>query len=273
MTKKVLLSLDVEEFDIPEEYGQNVDEASKIRVTSEGLVRVLDLFDAMDITATFYTTVYFAQNQPALTQRIIARHELASHGYYHSKFSTGDLLQSRRELERLSGRRVSGFRRSRFEAVDPLDVLAAGYTYNSSENPIWLPGRYMHLFKPRLPYYSGGLLNLPVSASPVIRYPFFWLSFKNSPLWLFRQMSRWTLEADGYLNIFFHPWEFADLSMWRLPALVKRLHGEKMFRKFQVYLGWLKKQAEFMTSAAFTEEFKQKVGGHGPQRPDRPDRG
>lgn len=273
MIRKVLLSLDVEEFDIPEEYGQKVDEESKIRVTSEGLVRVLDLFDTLDITATCYTTVYFVQNQPALMQKIIARHELASHGYYHSKFSAGDLLQSRRELERLSGRKISGFRRSRFEAVDPVELLAAGYSYNSSENPIWLPGRYMNFFKPRLPYFSGGLLNLPISASPIIRYPFFWLSFKNSPLWLFRLMSRWTLDTDGYLNIFFHPWEFSDLSMWRLPAPVKRLDGDKMLQKLGSYLTWLKRRAEFTTSGAFTEDFKQKLGGHERQQADRPDRG
>jgi len=264
MAKKVLLSLDVEEFDIPAEYGQEVDGESKLRVTSEGLVRVLDLFDRLDITATCYTTVYFAQNRPALMERIISRHELASHGWYHSKFSPGDLLRSRCDLEKLSGKKVSGFRRSRFEAVDPAEVLAAGYTYNSSENPIWLPGRYMNFFKPRLPYYSNGLVNLPISASPVIRYPFFWLSFKNSPLWLFRLMSSWSLESDGYLNIFFHPWEFADLSIWRLPALVKSVHGEKMLLKLETYLAWLKEQAEFTTSAAFAEEIRKKAGGHEP---------
>lgn len=251
MIKEVLLSLDVEEFDIPEEYGQRVDPESRLRVSAEGLVRFLDLLDRLDITATCYTTVYFAANQPSLFRRMAGRHEIASHGVSHSDFVKGDLLQSRLELERLSGREVMGFRRPRFGPVDSGEVLAAGYRYNSSENPIWLPGRYMNFFKPRLPYYSGDLLNLPVSASPVVRYPFFWLSFRNSPLWLFRAMSLWTLRSDGYLNIFFHPWELSDLGGWRLPFYVKRSSGEKMLAKLEEYLGWLKRHAAFTTSAAF----------------------
>lgn len=257
MIKKVLLSLDVEEFDIPEEYGQKVDDLTKIRVSGEGLTLILDLLEELDLTVTCFTTVYFARSQPALMDRIIGRHELASHGFIHSAFGPGDLLSSRLELERLSGRHVHGFRSPRLKAVDSREVLAAGYSYNSSENPIWLPGRYMHFFRPRLPYLSGDLVNLPVSTTPVIRYPLFWLSFKHSPLGLFKKMSGWALEADGYLNIFFHPWEFIDLNVWHLPASVKRLSGRKMLSKLSAYLVWLKERAEFTTCSAFAESFRK----------------
>jgi len=257
MVKKVLLSLDVEEFDIPEEYGQKVDDPAKIRVSGEGLALILDLLEELDLTVTCFTTVYFARRRPDLMERIVGRHELASHGFIHSTFGPGDLLSSRRELERLSGKHVHGFRRPRLKAVDSREVLAAGYSYNSSENPIWLPGRYMHFFRPRLPYLSDGLVNLPVSTSPVIRYPLFWLSFKHSPLGLFKKMSGWALESDGYLNIFFHPWEFVDLDAWRLPASVKRLSGRKMLSKLSAYLVWLKDRAEFTTCGAFAESFRK----------------
>ncbi|MDA8082219.1 MAG: polysaccharide deacetylase family protein [Nitrospiraceae bacterium] len=256
MIRQVLLSLDVEEFDIPEEYGQLVGPDDRIRVSSEGLVRVLDLLDRLDISCTCYTTVHFAREQGDLLSRMAARHEIASHGLSHSGFSPGDLLRSRTELEALTGGEVRGFRMPRFGKIDSREVLAAGYRYNSSENPIWLPGRYMHLFSPRLPYFTGDLLNLPISASPVIRYPFFWLSFKNSPLWLFRAMTRWTLRTDGYLNIFFHPWEFSDLSDWRLPFYVRRLSGDKMLGKLGRYLTWLKGHAVFITSADFAGAYK-----------------
>lgn len=255
MIKKVLLSLDVEEFDIPEEYGQSVGPDEKIRVSTEGLISVLDLLDELDLTVTCFTTVYYAQNEPDLMRRISARHEIASHGFFHSNFRPGDLLRSRLELEEICGKKVLGFRQPRFEDVDHKALIDAGYTYNSSENPIWLPGRYMHFFRPRLPYFSGELLNLPISASPAIRYPFFWLSFKNSPLWLFRNMSRWTLRTDGYLNIFFHPWEFSDLGAWRLPSYVKRPCGKKMLKKVEDYLVWLRDRAEFTTCSAFAETF------------------
>lgn len=261
MLKEVLLNFDLEEFDIPEEYGQKVDPLTKIQVTSEGLSQMLDLLEKLDLKATFFTTVYFAQNQPSLIQRITARHELASHSVFHSGFKQGDLLYSRIELERLSGKKIYGFRKPRFEAVDRKEILAAGYTYNSSENPIWLPGRYMHLFKPRLPYFSGELLNLPISTSPLIRYPLFWLSFKNSPFWLFKCMSRWTLEQDGYLNIFFHPWEVTDLNKWRLPIFIKRPSGKKMLKKLEAYLVWLKNIAEFVTCSEFCDAFKRETEG------------
>jgi len=257
MIKNVLLSLDVEEFDIPEEYGQKVDDQSKIRVSGEGLVLLLDLLEELDLTVTCFTTVYFARSQPALIEQIIRRHELASHGIRHSTFGPGDLLGSRLELEELSGRNVRGFRRPRLKIVDSGELLAAGYSYNSSENPIWLPGRYMNFFRPRLPYLSGDLVNLPVSTSPLIRYPLFWLSFKNSPLGLFKKMSGWALESDGYLNIFFHPWEFIDLRAWRLPASVKRMSGKKMLSKLRAYLIWLKGRGEFTTCGAFAESFRK----------------
>ncbi len=255
MIKWILLNLDVEEFDIPEEYGQMVDPMDKIRVSSEGLAPVLDLLEKLDIRITCFTTVYFAQNQPSLIKRIIQRHELASHGYFHSKFQPDNLRSSRLELERLSGRKVYGFRRPRLEAADGGEVFSAGYVYDSSVNPIWLPGRYMNLFKPRVPYLSNGILNLPISTSPIIRYPLFWLSFKNSPLWLFKCMSGWALQTDGYLNIFFHPWEFSDLSNWRLPPFVKRSSGREMLARLEKYLVWLKTQAEFITCSAFAEMF------------------
>jgi len=253
MIKKVLLSLDVEEFDIPEEYGQSVGQDALIRVSTEGLIRVLDLLAQLDLTVTCFTTAYYAENKPDIMQSVSARHEVASHGFFHSNVRSGDLIRSRLQLERICGVKVLGFRQPRLGDVDRKALLEAGYRYDSSENPIWLPGRYMRFFRPRLPYFSGDLLNLPISASPLIRYPFFWLSFKNSPLWLFRNMSRWTLRTDGYLNIFFHPWEFSDLEAWRLPSYVKSPCGEKMLKKVKDYLVWLKDRAEFTTCSAFTE--------------------
>ncbi len=255
MQKQILLNFDLEEFDIPKEYGQDIDSTTMINVSSKGLTNLLNLLDKFDIRATFFTTVYFAKHAPSIIQRIIQKHELASHSVSHSKCDSEDLIQSRIELEKLSDKKIYGFRQPRLESIDNEKIQNAGYIYNSSENPIWLPGRYMNLFKPRLPYYSGKLLNLPISTSPIIRYPLFWLSFKNSPLWLFKIMSGWALEKDGYLNIFFHPWEFTDISMWRLPGFVKNPCGEKMLIKLEKYLTWLKEKAPFVTCASFSETF------------------
>ncbi|MBF0505517.1 MAG: polysaccharide deacetylase [Nitrospirae bacterium] len=254
-TRRVLLSFDVEEFDLPLEYGQDISLPDQIRISSEGLLRVLDLLDRLDIRATCFTTLLFAQSRPDLMERIMRKHEIASHGLHDAVPDRDNLLRSRIEIEALTGAEIYGFRSPRFSPVNQTDLLEAGYTYSSSENPIWLPGRYMNLGKPRLPYRRGDLLNLPVSASPVIRYPLFWLSFKHTPLWFFKIISSWSLKNDGYLNIFFHPWEFADIGAWRVPALVKYPNGEKMLSKLGTYLHWLKKKGHFVTCREFTGTF------------------
>jgi len=261
MTKRVLLSFDVEEFDIPREYGLPLSPEEEISVTSEGLIRLLNLLESYDIPATCFVTVNFAQSRPDLMTRMAGRYEIASHGINHSGFKKDDLLLSRNELERLTGTKVHGFRSPLLRTVCHDDIHAAGYTYDSSENPIWLPGRYMNLFKPRLPYRSKGLLVFPISTSPVIRYPLFWLSFKRTPLWIFKMMSSWVLESDGYLNIFFHPWEFSDLTSWDLPTWLKDPHGERMLQKLDAYLSWLKEKANFVTCADFAMELDMQLSG------------
>ncbi len=70
---------------------------------------------------------------------------------------------------------------ARLQKVPDREIEAAGYTYNSSMNPTYLPGRYNNFFQPRTPYYSNQLLNIPVSVTPLLRFPLFWLSFKTCP--------------------------------------------------------------------------------------------
>jgi hypothetical protein len=253
---RVLLSFDVEEFDLPGEYGAVPAFETQIAVGAEGLAAVLDLLDRLRLPATFFTTAVFARECPALLARIAGGHELASHGWSHSSFADDDLERSRIELQRLSGRPVHGFRRARFGAFDRRRLAAAGYTYDSSDNPIWLPGRYNNLGKPRLPYRADGLVILPVSASPLVRFPLFWLAFKHVPPALFRAASRWTLGHDGHLNLFFHPWEFADLGRFGLPKLVARPDGAAMVARLERYLLWLRERADFETLGAFAERLR-----------------
>lgn len=184
------------------------------------------------------------------------RHEVASHGWSHSSFEERDLLRSRVALQQITGKPVTGFRRARFGEFDRRALAAAGYRYDSSDNPIWLPGRYNNFKKPRTAYRLGdlgseGVTILPVSASPLVRYPLFWLSFKHSPMALYRLASQWVLREDGYLNIFFHPWEFTSLKGFKIPFVVRRRAGEKMVARLEAYLLWLKERADFDTLADF----------------------
>jgi hypothetical protein len=61
------------------------------------------------------------------------------------------------------------------------------------------------------------------------------------------------LNRDGYLNIYFHPWEFSDLTAWDLPVWLKNPNGGRLIRKLEAYLLWLKDTASFVTFSEFTE--------------------
>ena len=257
MIKRILLTFDVEEFDIPQEYGRDIEAQEQISVTVDGLQTVLELLDQLHITATFFTTAHFALSQPDLMKQVARKHEVASHGYYHSSFELKDLAKSRQVLEQVAGTRVVGFRRPRFAETDCAAIREAGYRYASSENPIWLPGRYNNLLKPRRVYRVGELLQIPVSASPYVRFPLFWLAFKNAPLPLVRFFSWHTLAHDGYLNLLFHPWEFADISGYNLPSYVARHGGRTMSMRVQSYLRWLAGEGQFCQCADFEREFPQ----------------
>jgi peptidoglycan/xylan/chitin deacetylase (PgdA/CDA1 family) len=266
MSRLVLLSFDTEEFDIPREYGQAISEETQFRVSGEGFAAVLDLLDHLDVSATFFTTAAFALRHEEPVRRAAARHEIASHGYAHSSFTNDDLRRSKDALERVCGAPVVGFRRARLAPTDRGAIQAAGYRYNSSENPIWLPGRYNNLRAPRKPYFTGDLLNIPVSAVPLVRFPLFWLTLKNLPLWTVKAGSAATLASDSCLNLYYHPWEFTDLRPYRLPWYIKRRDGQRMLDRLADYLLWLKRRARFATFAEFDRLERERRGsGNVPQ--------
>jgi peptidoglycan/xylan/chitin deacetylase (PgdA/CDA1 family) len=257
MQKQILLSFDIEEFDAPQEYGQSIPKEQQLATSLRGLERIVTLLDHLDLTATFFITANFAQHEPACVKQLAQRHEIASHGFWHSSFEENDLAKSRQTLEAISGQTVMGFRRARLAETDRRAIAAAGYRYNSSENPIWLPGRYNHFRDARTAYLTDELLNVPISASPLLRVPLFWLVFKNFPMWLIKATSRRTLGADGYLNIFFHPWEFCDISQTKLPWYVRRRCGQPMLNRLEHYLRWLKQRGgTFITLGEFDKQFR-----------------
>jgi peptidoglycan/xylan/chitin deacetylase (PgdA/CDA1 family) len=253
MKKSVLLSFDIEEFDIPEEYGQIIDKQTQFYVSLQGLKSILPLLEQLDIRVTFFVTANFAVHHEGIIREISQKHEIASHGFYHSSFSVEDLEKSRKTLEQVTNKSVIGFRMARLMEVDDQEICKAGYKYNSSMNPTYIPGRYNNFFKKRTAYYSNEVLNIPVSVTPRIRFPLFWLSFKNFPLFWIQLASQMTLENDSYLCIYFHPWEFTDINHFRLPGFIKKRSGREMVERLEKYLIGLKTQGEFITFSEFAK--------------------
>ena len=240
----VLLSFDIEEFDMPFEYGKDISFEEQIAISRAGTITILDILDKYEVKATFFCTVTFAENIPDLIKRIIETgHELASHGYYHSDFKPEHLLQSKLKLEELSGKEITGYRMARMMPVDEREIEKAGYTYNTSINPTYLPGRYNNFNVSRTYFIKNNVLQIPASVSPLIRFPLFWLSFHNLPLGIYKTLASWTYKKDKYLNIYFHPWEFTDLedfNRFGFPGYVRRNTGTKMAKRTEDLISWMK---------------------------------
>lgn len=256
----VLMSLDTEEFDLPREQGVDIDFKKQIEVAEEGTNIVLDIFKETGIKATFFCTTNFAQNAPETFKRIIDEgHEIASHACDHFNPQPDDIEKSKDILQQLSNKDINGYRQPRMLDVPEQKIEDAGYLYNSSLHPAFIPGRYMHLDVPRLPFMKGKVLQIPTSVTPHLRLPVFWLACHNYPLYLYLAMCQYTLNYDGLFVIYFHPYEFTNLhehKEWKIPFIIKRNAGKNMQDRLRRLIKTLQQeQAQFITYTEFTQHY------------------
>lgn len=245
----------MEEFDLPLEYGASISKDEQLEVGKKGLDSIQDVLN--DIPVTLFTTAYFALSFEKEIKELSQKHEIASHAYYHSTFERQDLLKSKNELERITGKEVRGLRMPRLRPVDVDWIKEAGYKYDSSINPTWIPGRYNNRDKPRTVYTDNGLTRLPTSVTPNLRIPLFWLAFKNMPYSLFLSLAIQTLKKDNYLSFYFHPWEFTDISRYKLPFYVKRHSGNVLINRLKRLISDLAHYGEFKRVDEFLLAYNQ----------------
>jgi peptidoglycan/xylan/chitin deacetylase (PgdA/CDA1 family) len=252
MSPQVLLSFDVEEFDMPLEYNFPISKEDQMKVGKAGLDALMPMIDAAQVPTTLFTTANFAANYPASIQMHAAKHEIASHTYYHSEFKNEHLLESKLLLEKISGKSVTGLRMPRMRPVEMSEVIKAGFAYDSSINPTWIPGKYNNLHLPRAIYQDHGMTRIPASVSPFFRLPLFWLSFKNFPYPLFKKLTLNCLEKDGYVCLYFHPWEFVAIEQYGIPSFTRKKCGLPLLNQLSRLITDLKKRGyEFSTMEDF----------------------
>lgn len=247
----ILLSFDVEEFDLPLEYGEHISPDEQLMIGNLGTDAVIPILEAHKINCTLFTTANYAMHFPQQIKALAKQHEIASHTFYHSDFKDEDLLLSKQKLEEISETSVTGLRMPRMKKIKMTDVKNAGYSYDSSVNPTWLPGRYNNLHLPRTLYKEDDVNRLPASVSPHLRIPLFWLAFKNLPYFIFKQLAVQTLRKDGYLCLYFHPWEFTDITKYKLPGYTKRLCGLPLQERLHRLIIDLKSEGEFSTIQSY----------------------
>lgn len=243
--KFIALSFDVEEFDLPLEYGQTISVDEQLEIGYKGLLALMPLLQQPYLQTTLFTTAFFASHFPNEMRQLAEQHEIASHTYYHTRFEVEDLYTSRIKLEEITGKKVEGLRMPRMRSVETKDVKAAGYRYSSSINPTWIPGRYNNLRFPRKPFQQDGILQVPTSVTPLLRIPLFWLAFKNMPYNFYKRLLLYTLKNDGSALLYFHPWEFTDLSAYALPKYVKKDSGPVLLEKLTRLINDLSTEGDF----------------------------
>ncbi|MCL6523103.1 MAG: polysaccharide deacetylase family protein [Thermoflavifilum sp.] len=236
----LLLSFDLEEFDLPLEYGYTIPLSDQLAITTEGLQRLLETLSKYEIKATFYTTVRYAAHRPQWVNRLIQeKHELASHGLHHGKLHPADVALSREKLSTYFGVPIYGFRMPRMQSIDERLLIQSGYRYHSSVHPTWIPGRYCHISAPRQITRHEQLIHIPPSVSRHWRIPLFWLSFHLLPEKTYTRLCKQTLETDGYLHLYFHPWEWGSWpkKLYKhLPLYLRVENGYQMKNKFDRWI-------------------------------------
>jgi polysaccharide deacetylase family protein (PEP-CTERM system associated) len=223
------MSVDVEDYFQVQALAERIDRAqweTLPRRVERNTERVLALFDAHGVHATFFTLGWVAERHPALVRRIVAAgHELASHGVAHVRADQqdeptfrADIRRSRLLLEDIGGVPVRGYRAASFSIgvrnLWAFRVLAEeGYRYSSSVYPVrhdiyGMPGAPRFAFRVA---ELDGFVELPITTVA-------WLGrtlpcggggyFRLLPYGVSRRMLRRVNRADGRpCTFYFHPWE------------------------------------------------------------------
>ena len=185
---------------------------------------ILGLLASADITATFFTLGWVAEQLPHVVKQIAAAgHEVASHGWSHTPLwrlteeaFRDEIIRTRALLEDLSGQQVLGYRAPTFsiarETLWGLRVLAeAGYRYDSSifpvhhdrygipDAPLGIHRREEGIWEVPLSVYQVGPLRIPVAGGGYFRLYPEWVTFRA-----IRKINAAGRPAIVYL----HPWEF-----------------------------------------------------------------
>jgi len=198
--------------------------------------RILGLFEAAGVSATFFTLGCVAERLPAMVRRIVeGGHELASHGWSHVRVTQQDpqafrqdVQRTRALLEDLSGQTVKGYRAASYSIGSrnlwALAVLEeCGYAYSSSIFPI-RHDLYGMPEAPRFPFHPNGSDFLEIPVTTVV------IGGRNLPCsgggW-FRLLpyaaSRWAMRRVNRRDaspcvFYFHPWEI-DPDQPRVPGI------------------------------------------------------
>jgi polysaccharide deacetylase family protein (PEP-CTERM system associated) len=222
------LTVDVEDYFQVSAFAPHIDrndwEKRECRV-ERNVARILALFDARGVKATFFTLGWIAQRYPGVVRDIVAGgHELASHGFGHQRVSDlqpdeffADISSAKQLLEDIAGVEIKGYRAPSFSIGEGNRDWAfeclnrAGYRYSSSVYPV----KHDHYGMPGAPRFAyvahAALIEIPPTTIRFLEKN--WPAsgggyFRLMPYALSRRLIQRVNCHDGKAAVFyFHPWE------------------------------------------------------------------
>lgn len=223
------MTVDVEDYFQVSAFAGVVDRGSWDEITGRveaNTRKLLDIFEQADARCTFFVLGWVGERYPELVREMAQRgHEVASHGYDHTKATTqsreefrSDIRRSKGILEDIAGVAVKGFRAASFsiDATVPWahEVLAEeGYSYSSSVYPI----SHDHYGSPDAPRFiyrpngGNGVAEIPMTSVRYFGRNFPCAGggyFRLLPYALFSRMLARVNANDRQPAVFyFHPWE------------------------------------------------------------------
>lgn len=224
---------------------------------------LLDLFDAYDVTATFFVVSQLAETHPETIREIDRRgHEIASHTRFHRSLVNLDdddlpmaIQGSKADLESVVDHPIRGFRAPTCQIDQRAyhHLTNAGYEYSSSVMPsIPIPGFYESNGGPRTPTQltipEGSIYEFPVAVAPGVRLPV-------SGAWMRLLGRRYTLTVlrrlaqTGVACTYSHPWEFQSMAQ-PLPFRCRYRTGRWMRKTYEKLLDL---DCEFVTYSTLCE--------------------
>lgn len=181
-----IMSVDLEDYycDLPfsewSKYENRVTKNTKM---------ILEMFEKHNVKATFFVLGYIAEKNPELIKEISELgHEIASHSYAHidlRKVSKeqfeDDFLKSINILEKITGKKVEGFRAPFFSINKNnywvFDILSKKITYDSSVFPVktqlyGIPNAPRNIYRPSLSNIvnedkNGKLIEIPMATHKI----------------------------------------------------------------------------------------------------------
>jgi peptidoglycan/xylan/chitin deacetylase (PgdA/CDA1 family) len=239
--KTVMLTFDIEECDF-------FTSDDKFTISKQGTETILNILDKRKIKGTFFVTSAFALKYKKLISDIYkSGHEIASHGHTH-EHDYGDMtgnaaynyiINSKKIIEKIINAKIFGFRAPRLHPPNYNILKSIGFEYDSSYHPTYVPGRYNNFLGNRNIHDIDGVKIVPISVTPYVRLPLSWFWFRNIGLNYAKYCTTSIFKKGGFLNIYFHPWDFVDMSKADCGGMIKRNTGSIMIDMFSRYIDWL----------------------------------